>query len=147
MVGSGQMLTCSKLTGTVMTTSQKYTQGLRSKKGCGCKTGCMINRCKCRKSGNQCGPGCACLSCCNLPAKTSPDQVEVEMAETVNPESDASDSDLEAEVDDIMYRVLGVGNEYANRESGCGDTNSCSSKSDTEPETSDDDMDMDSSNL
>ena len=33
------------------------------RKGCGCKTGCMTNQCKCRKSGNYCGPGCVCLSC------------------------------------------------------------------------------------
>ena len=72
------------------------------RKGCGCKTGCMTNRCKCRKSGNYCNPGCACLSCCNLQARASPEQIEVEVAETVNPESDQSDSDLEAEVDDIM---------------------------------------------
>ena len=116
------------------------------RKGCGCKTGCMTNRCKCRKSGNHCGPGCACLSCCNLPAKTNPEQVEVEVAETVNPDSDQSDSDLEAEVDDIMYHVFGDF-ESADKASECDDTDSCSSNSDTEAEISDDDMDVDSCNL
>lgn len=38
------------------------------KKGCGCKTGCLTARCKCKKGGNHCGPGCKCLRCCNLPA-------------------------------------------------------------------------------
>ena len=116
------------------------------RKGCGCKTGCMTNRCKCRKSGNHCGPGCACLSCCNLPPKTNPEQVEVEVAETVNPDSDQSDSDLEAEVDDIMYHVFGDF-ESADKASECDDTDSCSSNSDTEAEISDDDMDVDSCNL
>lgn len=76
--------------------------------GCGYQTGCMTNRCKCKKKGlNHCGPGWASLSCCNLPAYTRPHQIEREVVETVNPESDESDSDSEAEVDDIMYRVFG----------------------------------------
>ena len=58
------------------------------KKGCGCKTGCMTNRCKCKKSGYFCRPGCACLSCCNLPTQAASEQVDIEVAETVNPESD-----------------------------------------------------------
>ena len=28
--------------------------------GCGCKTGCATARCKCVKTGRQCGPGCGC---------------------------------------------------------------------------------------
>ncbi len=30
------------------------------RKGCGCKTGCLSHRCKCKKSGTHCGPGCKC---------------------------------------------------------------------------------------
>ena len=33
------------------------------KKGCGCKTGCMTTRCKCKKAAHPCGPGCSCLIC------------------------------------------------------------------------------------
>ena len=77
------------------------------KKGCGCKTGCVTNRCKCKKNHNHYGPGCACQSCSNLPAQTAPDGIDIEVAETVDPGSDEYDSDLEAEVDDIMYRVFG----------------------------------------
>ena len=33
--------------------------------GCRCKTGCKSNRCKCRKGGRVCGPGCQCLNCVN----------------------------------------------------------------------------------
>ncbi|CAG2223496.1 unnamed protein product [Mytilus edulis] len=47
-------------------------------KGCGCKTGCKTNRCKCRKAQNEncdgfCGPGCKCVNCFNVP--DSGDQV------------------------------------------------------------------------
>ena len=59
-------------------------------------------------------------------ARARPEQVEVEVAVTMNPESDQSDSGLEAEVDDIMYRVFGDF-EPANKASECdNDTDSCS---------------------
>lgn len=39
-------------------------------KGCGCKTSCMTNMCKCRKGSFKgegfCGPGCKCINCLNL---------------------------------------------------------------------------------
>ena len=36
-------------------------------KGCGCKTGCLTNRCKCRKNTEGfCGPGCKCINCKNV---------------------------------------------------------------------------------
>jgi len=36
-------------------------------KGCACKTGCLTNRCSCRKSlSGTCGPGCKCTNCSNL---------------------------------------------------------------------------------
>ena len=74
------------------------------KKGCGCKTGCLSARCKCKKGGNYCGPGCKCHRCCNLPANASPDMVNIEVDEA---EDCDSDSDLENEVDDIMNDIFG----------------------------------------
>ena len=37
-------------------------------KGCKCKTGCATGRCGCRRKGNHCSEGCACLHCSNLPS-------------------------------------------------------------------------------
>ena len=34
-------------------------------KGCRCKTGCITNRCKCKKSTQICGPSCQCINCAN----------------------------------------------------------------------------------
>ena len=53
------------------------------------------------------------------------------MAETVDPGSDEYDSDLEAEVDDIMYRVFG---ELAEGE--CDESDSCGNNSDTDDQSS-----------
>lgn len=33
--------------------------------GCKCKTGCRSKRCKCKKAGRVCGPGCQCINCSN----------------------------------------------------------------------------------
>ena len=33
--------------------------------GCKCKTGCVTKRCRCKKDGVTCGPGCNCLNCKN----------------------------------------------------------------------------------
>ena len=38
--------------------------------GCGCKTGCTTKRCKCKKEGHLCGPGCVCTHCQNLETET-----------------------------------------------------------------------------
>ena len=73
----------------------------------GCKTGCMTARCKCKKTAIHCGPGCACIGCCNVPASTLQDVMEIELAETLNQESDVSDTDLEGEVDETMQNVFG----------------------------------------
>lgn len=48
--------------------TQVWTRVMLIKKGCGCKTGCTSGRCKCRKAGTHCGPGCKCTGCCNLPS-------------------------------------------------------------------------------
>ncbi|CAC5366985.1 unnamed protein product [Mytilus coruscus] len=57
-------------------------------KGCGCKTGCKTNRCKCKKAQNDncdgfCGPGCKCVNCFNVPDETEDleDPVENEQPE------------------------------------------------------------------
>ncbi len=34
-------------------------------KGCGCKGGCLSNRCSCKRSNKYCGPGCICIKCEN----------------------------------------------------------------------------------
>lgn len=61
------------------------------------------------------------------------------MAETVDPESDEYDSDLEAEVDDIMYRVFGGECEHA----GDSESESCGSNSDQGDQSSEEEMDID----
>ena len=79
------------------------------KKGCGCKTGCLTSRCKCKKAGNHCGPGCKCIRCCNLPVSASPDIVDIEVDETEDCDSasDGTDDNLEQEVDEIMMNIFG----------------------------------------
>ena len=86
------------------------------KKGCGCKTGCLSARCKCKKGGNHCGPGCKCIRCCNLPENASLDMVNIEVDETRDCDSD-SDGDLDREVGDIMKNILG-GYDTAPEQSG-----------------------------
>ena len=39
-------------------------------KGCSCKKGCKTKQCSCRKNRRQCGPGCQCQGCTNLPTST-----------------------------------------------------------------------------
>ena len=67
----------------------------------------MTARYKCKKSADHSGPGCACIGCCNVPASTLQDVMEIELVETLNQESDMSDTDLEGEVDEIMQNVFG----------------------------------------
>ena len=77
------------------------------KRGCGCKTGCMSARCKCRKAGSHCGPGCKCSTCSNLPTSNATHHSIV--TEDVDCECD-SDSDTDADslqVDTIMLNVFG----------------------------------------
>ena len=78
------------------------------KKGCACKTGCTSSRCKCKKSGNYCGPGCKCISCCNAPG-ANPHDVE-------NNSSDSEESitdDIQDEVNTIMRDVFGTDSEQS----------------------------------
>ena len=43
-------------------------------RGCGCKGGCVNNRCKCKKEGRICTPGCSCRNCenCNNAGTSAP---------------------------------------------------------------------------
>ena len=82
------------------------------KKGCGCKTSCLTSCCKCKKTGNYCGPGCKWTRCCNLLVSVSPDivNIEVDEIEDCDNASDGSDDDLddlEQEVDEIMTNIFG----------------------------------------
>ena len=82
------------------------------KKGCGCKTGCLTSRCKCKKAGNYCGPVCRYTRCCNLLVSVSRDivNIEVDEIEDCDNASDGSDDDLddlEQEVDEIMTNIFG----------------------------------------
>lgn len=73
-------------------------------KGCGCKTGCQTNRCKCKKSNHACGPGCKCQSCTNLPQTSPPSQV-ANLDQESSSESELDFTDYE--VDNIMEEVFG----------------------------------------
>ena len=77
------------------------------KRGCGCKTGCMSARCKCRKAGSQCGPRCKCSTGSNLPTSDATDYSII--TEDVDSECDNdSDTDTDSlqEVDTIMLNVF-----------------------------------------
>ncbi len=74
------------------------------RKGCNCKTGCSTARCKCKKSNFQCGPGCKCLGCTNLPIEA----VGQSNAESVDSSDDSStESDLDNQVDQLMVDIFG----------------------------------------
>lgn len=72
------------------------------KRGCGCKTGCHTARCKCKKAGHHCGPGCKCLSCVNLPSEATHHSTCIDTES-----SSDSDDNFEEEVDSIMNEVFG----------------------------------------
>ena len=73
-------------------------------KGCGCKTGCQTNRCKCRRDKHDCGPGCKCQGCTNVP-QTSQTSHELNLDQESSSESEDEFGD--SEVDDIMRDVFG----------------------------------------
>ena len=114
------------------------------KKGCGCKTGCQTGRCKCKKNNNPCGPGCKCVGCCNMPKGVSPGQANVEQEDNVD--SCESEDDLIEEVDDVINDVFGTstksdsdGEDLEKQD----DTSTFEANSDTDINTSDDDMEID----
>ena len=78
------------------------------KKGCGCKMGCISARCRCKRGGVYCGPGCKCVRCCNLPSSTCPDpDTAVLEADECDKSGSDADGDLEREVDQIMTDIFG----------------------------------------
>ena len=78
------------------------------KKGCGCKTGCSSNRCKCRKNNVQCGPGCTCDNCCNHPVSQQVSIAEDMPDSESESESESGEYDeLNDDVDDIMRSIFG----------------------------------------
>jgi len=46
-------------------------------KGCSCQKGCKTKQCGCRKNCSDCGPGCNCKGCTNLPVATQIEDDEV----------------------------------------------------------------------
>lgn len=89
--------------------------------GCKCKSGCTTRRCKCKKEGRTCGPGCQCISCKNTTSTNTAfaDELHDLEVEDLRNEpdddysTDASDDildspdDLEGEVDTIMQSIFG----------------------------------------
>lgn len=76
------------------------------------KTGCGTKRCKCKKEGRMCGPGCQCINCTNSPSTTASvvleaeEHTSIEVVDTVqiNSEDDYTDTscdedDQESEID------------------------------------------------
>ena len=78
-------------------------------KGCACKTGCLTNRCSCRKSlSGTCGPGCKCTNCSNLIdlVVDQNDSIDQDIS-FVDPETDDCDMDgIDADdVDAAVYEA------------------------------------------
>ena len=80
------------------------------RKGCGCKTGCLTARCKCRKSKHECGPGCKCIGCTNLPAEATGQSAseDTESESVTSSDTSSTTSDLEEQVDQLMADVFGT---------------------------------------
>ena len=106
------------------------------RKGCACKTGCRTGRCKCKINGSQCGPGCKCLNCQNVPVTNSEKASGVEQVEESDLDDDSATDDdaLDDEVDEIMEQVFGS---YSNGD-GSEDL-----PTDDGTDISDDEMDID----
>ena len=87
-------------------------------RGCTCKTGCTSNRCKCKKSGNCCMPGCKCINCKNLPNDSSPpplndnptplpnDNPPPLTNNTLSDDSDDNSSDSDTDFESFLYHNL-----------------------------------------
>ena len=74
------------------------------RKGCSCKTGCSSRRCKCKKSGYQCGPGCKCIGCTNLPVEAADPLIEDD-AESMD-SSTGFESDRESILEDQVHKLM-----------------------------------------
>ena len=69
-------------------------------KGCSCKKGCATLRCKCKKNGNPCGPGCTCIGCKNV-------LLQVESDEESEEGSDCDESEESCnEEENILTEVI-----------------------------------------
>ena len=68
------------------------------------RQGCLSSRCKCKKGGSHCGPGCKYLRCCNLLIY---DTIRIEVDEIKNSDSGSDSEDLERDVDNLMTDVFG----------------------------------------
>ena len=76
------------------------------RRGCGCKSGCSSVRCKCKKSGTHCGPGCKCTGCTNLPVEAlRPGQTDQSDSETDSVNSADSEVELNDEVDRLKFDI------------------------------------------
>ena len=99
--------------------------------GCKCKTGCNSKRCKCTKTGLQCGPSCQCANCKNIKSFSPAKETEGELHEEIwqqmrddrnedgledefegdfssDGETDSDTDLLNKEVDDVMEEVFGI---------------------------------------
>jgi hypothetical protein len=76
--------------------SQVKTRVALIQKGCGCKTGCLTGRCKCKKGNALCGPGCKCQGCQNLIiASSQPSSLPIDIlsnCEDIGNDSSGDDS-------------------------------------------------------
>ncbi len=72
------------------------------------KTGCSTDRCKCKIRNSQCGPGCKCIGCKNLPVEAVGPSDEHSDSAVSSDDSESTASDLEHEVDQLMADVFGT---------------------------------------
>ena len=67
--------------------------------GSKCKTGCNSKRCKCTKTGLQCGPSCQCANCKNIKSYSPAKETECELYEEIRQQmrDDRNEDGLEDE--------------------------------------------------
>ena len=70
-------------------------------KGCSCKRGCQTQRCGCKKNGHQCGPGCQCHDCQNLPVSSGP--ATTSDTESSSESSSDNEENIETEIISDLY--------------------------------------------
>lgn len=77
------------------------------------------------------------VGCCNMPRGVSPGQANVEQEDM---DSSDSEDDLMEDVDDVMNNVFGTSTYYSESD---GENNAYEANSDTDINTSDDNMEVD----
>ena len=72
--------------------------------GCGHEIGCLTGLCQCRKSKHECGQGCKCIGCTNLPAKATGQFVDenTESESVTSSDTSSTISNLKDQVDQLM---------------------------------------------